>query len=127
MGAAIETRWRGIDHVQLAIPVGGEDVARGFYVDVLGLTEVPKPPILEARGGCWFRSAGLEIHLGVVDPFTPATKAHPGILSGDLDRLADRLESAGYPIEWNRHLPRYRRFHTADPFGNRLEFLQPED
>ena len=117
----------GLHHVQLAMPAGAEDTARRFFGGLLEMDELPKPPILEARGGCWFRSAGLEIHLGVVDPFTPATKAHPGILSGDLDRLADRIESAGYPIEWDGHLPRHRRFYTADPFGNRLEFLQPED
>ena len=74
------------------MPAGAEDTARVFFGGLLEMDELPKPPILETRGGCWFRSAGLEIHLGVVDPFTPAAEAHPGILSGDLDRLADRLE-----------------------------------
>ena len=117
----------GLHHVQLAMPLGEEEAARAFFGGLLEMDEVMKPPILKDRGGRWFRSAGLEIHLGVETPFTPAVRAHPGIISGDLDRLADRLETAGYPVEWDAHLPYHRRFYTTDPFGNRLEFLQSED
>jgi catechol 2,3-dioxygenase-like lactoylglutathione lyase family enzyme len=119
-----------IHHVQLACPPGTEDVLRAFYRDVLGLVEKPKPPALAARGGCWFASPeglseprDIEIHLGVERDFRPARKAHPGLLWPALDELAGRLSAAGYPVEWSDELPGYRRFYTADPHGNRLEFL----
>lgn len=117
----------GLHHVRLAMPQGAEDTARAFFRDLLEMDEVIKPQELDARGGCWLHSANLEIHLGVEAPFAPATKAHAGILSGDLDRLADRLESAGYDVVWDPDFPGYRRLETSDPFGNRLGFLQPEN
>jgi catechol 2,3-dioxygenase-like lactoylglutathione lyase family enzyme len=114
-----------IHHVQLAIAPGTEDTARAFYGDVLGMTERPKPPILAARGGCWFQSeGGVEIHLGVEDPFVPAKKAHPGILVADIDVLAAQLAAHGYDAAWDDSIPGRRRFHTFDPHGNRLEFIQ---
>lgn len=114
-----------LHHVQLAIPVGGEERARAFYGDVLSMHELTKPPVLAARGGCWFRRGALEIHLGVEDPFIPARKAHPGILTDDLDGLNERLLAAGHtPVE-DANFPGHRRFYVDDCFGNRLEFLQP--
>jgi catechol 2,3-dioxygenase-like lactoylglutathione lyase family enzyme len=115
-----------LHHVQLAIPTGGEDRARGFYGDVLGLEEVPKPPALAARGGAWFRGGGLEIHLGIEEPFTPAEKAHPGILTQDLGSLRARLADAGVDVRPDDLFPGYQRFYVDDCFGNRLEFLQPD-
>lgn len=114
-----------LHHVQLAVPAGCEQACRAFWGDLLGLTEVDKPAVLAARGGCWFRSGGLEVHLGVEDPFVPARKAHPGILVDDLPGLVTRLEAAGYPVQPDPHFPGHDRVYTADPFGNRLELLQP--
>lgn len=110
----------GIDHVQLAMPPGGEDAARGFYSGVLGLTELPKPGQLRASGGVWFAPG---IHLGVEPGFRPARKAHPGLSVDDLDGLAARLGDEGYEVSWDDRRPGVRRFHTFDPFGNRLELL----
>jgi catechol 2,3-dioxygenase-like lactoylglutathione lyase family enzyme len=116
-----------IHHVQIACPPGSEEVLRAYYTGVLGLAEKPKPPLLAARGGCWFSSYDIELHLGVEADFRPARKAHPGLLWPDLDGLAARLTAAGYPVRWaaERELPGLRRFHTEDPHGNRLEFLAP--
>ena len=114
-----------IHHVQIALPPGAEDAARSFYRDLLGLPEIPKPPALAVRGGCWFRGYGVELHLGVETDFRPARKAHPGLLWPALDELASRLSAAGHEVTWSDELPGYRRFHTYDPFGNRLEFLTP--
>ncbi|WP_238019178.1 glyoxalase [Dactylosporangium sp. AC04546] len=114
-----------LHHVQLACPAGSEEVSRRFYADLLGLAEIPKPPVLAERGGCWFGGHGVELHLGVEEPFAPARKAHPGLLWPDLDGLAARLTAAGYELTWSDELPGYRRFHTFDPHGNRLEFLTP--
>ncbi len=117
----------GFDHVQLALPPGGEERARAFYGAVLGMTELPKPPALAARGGCWFASGDAVLHLGVEQDFRPARKAHPGlrVAHGALDALAARLTEAGAPVRWDEAVPDVRRFHSADPFGNRLEFLRP--
>lgn len=115
----------GIHHVQLAIQPAGEDTARAFYVDVLGMTEVEKPPELAKRGGLWLRTDALELHLGIDPLHVQPAKAHPGILVGDLDALAARLEAAGHAVVWDENFIGFRRFYTRDPFGNRLEFLSP--
>jgi catechol 2,3-dioxygenase-like lactoylglutathione lyase family enzyme len=114
-----------IHHVQLLCPAGCEPAARDFYGGVLGLDELPKPPTLAVRGGCWFRGGGIELHVSVDIEFRPARKAHPGLLWPDLDRLAGRLGEAGHPVRWDTDFPGMRRFYTDDPFGNRLEFLAP--
>jgi catechol 2,3-dioxygenase-like lactoylglutathione lyase family enzyme len=115
----------GYDHVQVAIPAGAEDGARAFYGRLLGMAEVPKPPVLAVRGGCWFTSGAAVLHLGVEDPFVPARKAHPAFLVEDLDATAVRLEQLGFLVdrreEWT--FPGYRRLHTADGNGNRVELL----
>ena len=116
-----------IHHVQLACPAGSEATLRDFYGRVLGLPEVAKPPVLAARGGCWFRGHGIELHLGVEQDFRPARKAHPGLLVRDLDAWAERLTEAGAPVRFDDDFPGMRRFYTEDPFGNRLEFLEPRD
>jgi catechol 2,3-dioxygenase-like lactoylglutathione lyase family enzyme len=113
----------GIDHVQLAAPAGGEEAARDYYIGVLGMTELVKPPVLAARGGCWFSSGVIEIHVGVEEPFQPARKAHPGLLVADIDALADALTRRGLPVRWDESIPGVRRFHSDDPHGNRLEFI----
>lgn len=114
-----------LHHVQLAIPAGGENACREFWGGILGLTELDKPPALAARGGCWFRGGGLEVHLGVEDRFTPAAKAHPGILVDDLHALAEQLTDHSIGVTWDPHSPGFDRFYASDPFGNRLEFMQP--
>ena len=114
-----------IHHVQLSAPPGGEPAARGFWSDLLGLTEVTKPQALASRGGCWFRGHGIEIHVGIEDDFGPARRAHPGLLVAGIDRWARTLERGGHRVEWDDLVPGMRRFYTADPFGNRLEFLEP--
>lgn len=118
----------GLDHVQLAMPAGAEDVARAFYVGLLGLVERPKPSVLAARGGCWFASTGSasevgEVHLGVEQPFTPAKKAHPGLLVDDLDRVVEALTAQGFSYTPDQNIEGVRRGHTSDPFGNRIELI----
>jgi catechol 2,3-dioxygenase-like lactoylglutathione lyase family enzyme len=120
------TVFEGLHHMQLCLPPGEGDAARAFYVGVLGMVEVVKPPALAARGGAWFRSGGLELHLGVADDFQPAVKGHPGILVNDLDEVVRRLRDSGQDATWDTNFPGFRRAYAADPFGNRLEFLQPE-
>jgi catechol 2,3-dioxygenase-like lactoylglutathione lyase family enzyme len=125
-----------LHHVQVACPPGGEDAARRFYAEGLGLTEVAKPPALAGRGGCWFRAyddrgeVTAEIHVGVEDPFMPARKAHPALVLDDvdaLDRLAAHLGAAGHPVDDTERetFAGHLRVHTADPHGNRVEVLAP--
>lgn len=114
-----------IHHVQLAMPEGGEDTARSFYGDLLGLPEVAKPDALQARGGLWFEAGTLRLHLGVDDDFRPAKKAHPALAVTSLSALAARLEEAGTDVTWDDAIPEFDRFYAHDPFGNRIEFLEP--
>lgn len=113
-----------LHHVQVAGPTDCEAAARDFYVDVLGMTEIPKPTKLAARGGAWFRAGSCEIHVGIETPFVPAQKAHPGIAVADVRALAEAIEAAGTRVTWDDAIPGIDRFHTFDPMGNRLEFLQ---
>jgi len=115
----------GLDHLQLAIPIGCEAKARSFYGGILGLTELAKPPNLAARGGVWFVLGTHQLHLGVEADFQPAKKAHPAFLVFDLAGLRARLEQEGFQPYEDEPLAGYSRFYVADPFGNRLEFLQP--
>ncbi|MFC7492693.1 MULTISPECIES: VOC family protein [unclassified Nocardioides] len=117
-----------LHHVQVACPRGGEDAARRFYADGLGLAEVPKPADLAGRGGAWFRRDGVEIHVGVEDPFAPARKAHPALVVDDvatLEAMAERLTGLGFEVDWRerRTFAGYERFHTFDAHGNRVEVL----
>ena len=116
----------GLHHVQLAIPAGTEEECREFWRDILGFTELEKPPVLAARGGCWFRGGQLEVHLGVEKDFRPAAKAHPGILIQGVDEVASRLVERGVEVDWDDNFPGMRRFYAFDPLGNRLEFLEPK-
>jgi len=114
-----------LDHVQLAMPAGGEDDAAAFYEGVLGIPQVPKPPHLAARGGCWFERGALKVHLGVDADFRPATKAHPAFEVDDVRSLAAAIGAAGYQVTEDEPLEGYDRVYALDPFGNRLELLQP--
>ncbi|MER5909301.1 VOC family protein [Streptomyces sp. NPDC001982] len=114
-----------VDHVQLAAPPGSEDLLRPFYIGALGMTEIPKPPVLATRGGCWFQAGPVQLHLGIENDFRPAKKAHPGLRVTDIEAYAARLEAHGAPVTWDDDLPGHKRFYCADPVGNRLEFLEP--
>ena len=113
-----------LDHVQLAMPEGGEEVAVGFYADLLGLPTRPKPPALAVRGGCWFSNGAVQIHLGVERSFVPARKAHPALVVDDLDALVEVLDRAGHPVRFDDELPGVRRCYVDDPFGNRIELVE---
>ena len=115
----------GLDHVQLAMPAGQEDDARAFYVGVLGLLEEPKPANLAVRGGVWFKGGALRLHLGVEADFRPAKKAHPALLVTGLTDLAERCRLAGYPPVTDEPLAGFDRVYVSDPFGNRLELVEP--
>jgi catechol 2,3-dioxygenase-like lactoylglutathione lyase family enzyme len=115
----------GIDHVQLAMPAGREAEARAFYGGLLGIPERAKPPELAARGGAWFESGALKIHLGVDPEFRPARKAHPALLVRDLRGLVGRLAAAAAVAVVEDPLDGFDRVYVDDPFGNRLELLEP--
>ncbi len=114
----------GIEHVQLAMPAGGEDAARGFYTGLLGLPERAKPPLLAARGGCWFEAPGVKVHLGVADDFRAARKAHPALLVDDLAALVAALAAAGVEAVPDEPADGRARCYVSDPFGNRIELMQ---
>ena len=115
---------KAIDHVQIAIPVGGEAQARPFYGDLLGLTEVPKPAEMAKRGGCWFEGA-VKVHLGVEQDFRANVKAHVAFVVDDVAVIAACAAAAGYETKSNDEIDGVERVFIYDPFGNRLEFLKP--
>ena len=114
-----------IDHVQIAIPTGEEERARAFYIEILGFTELPKPPELAKRGGAWFQSGNVQLHLGVEVDFRPARKAHPAFLVSGLDSLIENAQNDGYETDISQPpLDGYKRAHVFDPFGNRIELME---
>jgi catechol 2,3-dioxygenase-like lactoylglutathione lyase family enzyme len=119
----IPAPFTAIDHVQLAMPPGGEERARSFYRDLLGMEEIAKPPELAKRGGCWFASGTVQIHLGVENDFHPAKKAHPGVRCRDYEELISRIRTAGIEATADENIPGVRRCHVGDPFGNRIELI----
>jgi hypothetical protein len=115
----------GLDHIQLAMPPGQEAVARSFYAGVLGLVEEPKPANLAVRGGVWFRSGDIRVHLGVEPEFRAARKAHPAFLVRGLPELAAKCVAAGFSPVTDQPLDGFDRFYVFDPFGNRIGLLEP--
>lgn len=114
-----------LDHVQIAAPEGCEETARAWFGGLLGLAEIEKPEPLRERGGAWFALGKRQLHVGVEREFVPARKAHVALRVGtaELDRLAERLAAAGSPVIWDDAIPGERRFYSADPWGNRIEFV----
>lgn len=118
---SLTDQWIAIDHVQLAMPVGAEDRARQFYAGTLGFVEVPKPPLLAARGGCWFEAGSVALHLGAEAAFVPARKAHPALRVRGLREFIDR---SGIDARWSDEIEGTVRCHIDDPFGNRIELIE---
>jgi catechol 2,3-dioxygenase-like lactoylglutathione lyase family enzyme len=113
-----------LHHVQITIPTGAEAIARGFYIDLLGLIEIPKPDSLRARGGFWLSLAGQEIHVSLEDHIQRlATKAHIAYEVSDLEFWRLRFKNAGFELLEGVPIPGVERFETRDPFGNRLELI----
>jgi catechol 2,3-dioxygenase-like lactoylglutathione lyase family enzyme len=117
----------GFDHVQLAVPANAEAEARAFYGELLGLEEIPKPPVLAARGGVWFQCGRLQLHLGVAADFRPAKKAHPALRVDGYADCISRLQGAGYPVREDTAIAGVSRCFTSDPFGNRIELILHDD
>jgi catechol 2,3-dioxygenase-like lactoylglutathione lyase family enzyme len=119
----VELPFTSIDHVQLAIPAGGEEIARHFYGELPGMVEIPKPAGLAKRGGVWFSSGQVQVHLGVEADFRPAKKAHPALRCSHYEDLSARLRAAGVSVANDQSIPGVRRCHIHDPFGNRIELI----
>jgi catechol 2,3-dioxygenase-like lactoylglutathione lyase family enzyme len=113
-----------IHHIQLAMPPGEEESARFFYIGILGFEETPKPSNLVQRGGVWFRSNSVHLHLGIEVDFRPAKKTHPAFVVDDLETIEKRCTATGYSIVRDEPIPGYDRMYVTDPFGNRIELLQ---
>ncbi|MDD5033821.1 MAG: hypothetical protein PHE55_03605 [Methylococcaceae bacterium] len=115
----------GFEHIQLAMPPGEENAARVFYSGVLGIPEIPKPRNLAKRGGAWFESGSVKIHLGVEKEFCPARKAHPALLVENLAGLIEKVRSHNIDVIDGEPLEGYCRVYVSDPFGNRIELMEP--
>jgi catechol 2,3-dioxygenase-like lactoylglutathione lyase family enzyme len=113
-----------IDHVQLAMPRGQEEIAGAFYGDLLDLERREKPPVLAARGGCWFSTGSVTLHLGAEADFRPARKAHPALVVDNFDALCDSLRRAGHDVALDDDMPGVKRCYVDDPFGNRIELIE---
>jgi catechol 2,3-dioxygenase-like lactoylglutathione lyase family enzyme len=114
----------GLDHVQLAMPPGREDDAEAFYAGLLGFDRIPKPEPMASRGGCWFATGPVALHLGVEAEFRPARKAHPALVVRQPADLIAALVAAGHEVRPNPDQPEGTGWYVDDPFGNRLELIE---
>ncbi len=121
--SAMKPPFTAIDHVQLAMPAAQEEAARNFYSALLGMKEIPKPEELAKRGGCWFESGVVQVHLGVEENFRPARKAHPALRCADYVMIVSKLRQAGIEVTEPNDIVGVRRCHIHDPFGNRIELV----
>ncbi len=116
-----------VQHAQITIPNGAETEARKFYCEFLGLKEVPKPVVLQTRGGFWLEIGGFQIHVGTEDDFDRTkTKAHIAYEVEDLEAWRKKFAESGVVIVEGIPIPHYSRFEFRDPFGNRVEFLEKD-
>jgi len=116
-----------IHHVQVTIPRGAEEVGRQFYCHVLGLQEIEKPAVIGDRGGFWLQVGNRQVHVGVEERVErTATKAHIAYQVTDLDAIRAYLEESDIAIQEDVPLPGLKRFQVRDPFGNKIEFIQPD-
>jgi catechol 2,3-dioxygenase-like lactoylglutathione lyase family enzyme len=116
-----------LNHIQLAMPPGREAEARAFYEGILGIPEIPKPAALAARGGCWFERGRLKVHLGVEQDFRPARKAHPAFIVDGIAEMVRMIMEAGHRVVDDGPQDGCKRFYAEDPFGNRIELMEPLD
>lgn len=113
-----------IHHVQLMMPRERAHEAERFYVELLGLTRIPRPENLPNPGGIWFSLGDQELHLGAQDAeVDPTSRAHVAFEVDDLDSILARLREAGVALNPAPTLDGIRRVHVRDPFGNRLELM----
>jgi catechol-2,3-dioxygenase len=115
-----------VQHVNLTIPPGAEELARSFYTDILGLREIPKPSELRVNGGLWYQVGSFELHLSIErDGASTGSRRHVGFVVNDLERARRFFSEHGIATLPQADLPSWRRFYVHDPFGNRLEIQSP--
>jgi catechol 2,3-dioxygenase-like lactoylglutathione lyase family enzyme len=115
-----------IHHVQIMIPAGREDEARGYYQGLLGFRPLERPAT-QPRPGLWFRAGTAELHLGLQAGGPAAeSRAHVAftVPGAEFDRLREAILGADFEVREAAPGAGGRRFHTRDPFGNRLEFME---
>lgn len=113
-----------IDHVQICVPHDSEEKARNFYLDTLGFSEVGKPDSLSRNGGFWCRAGEIEVHIGLEKMEMVKSKRHPAFEIADIEAARQLLHEAGVIMKEEPPISGRDRFSFADPFGNRIEFLQ---
>lgn len=135
---------RDVDHVSLV--VADVAVSRRFYVDLLGMEEVPRPDF--DFDGAWFRAGGTLVHLIA----THERSGSPGINESDatghdglrpprektsrwthlafrvdaLDPFVDEVAGAGTPILTGpkRRPDGVRQLFLLDPDGHIVELTE---
>ncbi len=114
----------GVNHAQVNVPKAQLPQAREFYLNFLGLKEIPRPPVFRSDG-FWTNAGAFELHIGVDDGHDRnTTRAHFAYEVTDLQHWRKKLESAGYRITEQPKIPNYERLQFRDPFGNNIELIQ---
>lgn len=113
---------RSVDHIQLPIPLGASPQARAFYEGQLQLPEV-RDPSLDRPGTLRFSLGWQRLDLSEGHYTGVAPQAHLALRVADVAALARRLREAGQAVD-DAQLDD-GRIYVEDPFGNRLELVEP--
>ncbi|MBM3674730.1 MAG: lactoylglutathione lyase [Actinobacteria bacterium] len=113
---------KGLHHVNLR--VDDLDVARRFYVEVMGFEEIDRPDF--GFAGAWFRMGAHQLHLQTTDH--PETKSgdHFALHVADCAACAAELEAKGVDVLRLDGVPGAGvQAFLRDPSGNLIELNQP--
>lgn len=115
-----------LQHTSVPMPPGGNDQARAFYGQALGLREIPKPSTL-SNNLVWFAANddGDEVHVFQQDDAGPHSAAqHLCLEVDDLEAFRSRLTDHGFaPYDTDPIINR-PRLMVRDPFGNLIELSE---
>lgn len=118
------TTLQRVQHVSLARPRGdaGDEQARHFYGQILGLEEITPPASLAASHLIWFRLGDNELHLFPSDQPPAHAAQHLCLQTDDVEALRAHVAAAGVEIIEDTPIPNRPRFFARDPFDNLIEF-----
>lgn len=113
-----------LDHI--AIEVKNLKHAIQFYVELLGIEELPTPDAIKQNGIQWLNLYNkTALHLVENKTATPPKTAHIAINVDDLQSWQEFLTEHGIETQQPKFdLYDAERFFFFDPSGNRIEFVK---
>lgn len=115
-----------LHHVNITIPVGGEDDEAAFLTQILGYERIPAPVADGIPTVYWFEYPdGTQLHLSEDPEHHPSVRSHVALeLGAELEGVIERLDGSGYEV-FRFETPDALVAFCNDPAGNRWELRDP--